>query len=365
MKRKELKRILGLVATATMITGCGTEAQMQQTADTTIEVKAEETAQVSEEAPAEETAPIPKAIYTISFENSNNTSIEVKDGEEAEIPEYQEKKLTDLIDFSVIIVDDEGYYCVGDNRICSSDNVEVDDKSKTIVLRNVNIPYAVRYIVNTEDDTVYPVQLVENDEARNSGICIVVSYEDDENGVRTLTFKGITDMIARAIDDAEVYRGEFKGWAKDRTATEAEYNVGSMISVEENMTIYPIFDMDDIEVPAVAEGSVYKTITNDTRDIVATAKWGNISVNDKNRVVTDQASSTVDQESGKVYMKESGSKNQKSTSSQTGNQAVVGNMGQNIDPDCGYDGWAGDNVCWSHDYANSCDFFDPYDLHFE
>lgn len=111
-------------------------------------------------------------------------------------------------------------------------------------------------------------------------------------------------MILRPIDNAEIYRGEFKGWSEEQTATAAEYVMGDKVSIGKNMSLYPIFDTEGMDELSVAEGSEFEAIIDDIKGIVATAKWGNISVNDKNRVVTDRASSTVDQVNGKVYAKE-------------------------------------------------------------
>lgn len=330
MKRKEIKRLLGLVATATVITGCRAEVkQTSQQTETPIEVKAEDSTEEITEAEQEQT-PTPVQSYTISFDNSGNESVEVKDGEETEIPEYKGIKLTDKIDFSAVSVDDEGNYRIGTDRVCPADAAEIDENNKTINLKNVNIPYQLRYVVNSEDDTVYPIQVIEKEEPTNSGICVLLTYEDKEDGTKSYTYKGITDMILRPIDNAEIYRGEFKGWSEEQTATAAEYVMGDKVSIGKNMSLYPIFDTEGMDELSVAEGSEFEAIIDDIKGIVATAKWGNISVNDKNRVVTDRASSTVDQVNGKVYAKEeksNSSSNINTTAQDNYNDFDIGEQG--------------------------------------
>nr|MCR5605026.1 hypothetical protein [Lachnospiraceae bacterium] len=265
MKNPIGRRLLCIFATAILLTACGTVER----------------------------------FFTVSFDNCSNGSIKVKEGEEIEVPEYKGKTIKDFLDLSDITLYEDRDFCINEEPVCPKEMAVIDEEEKEIVLKNINIPYAIKYAVNKEDDTVYPIRLEQYGRpVGNSGISIVLEYKDNEDGRRVYTFKGLTDMFGRDIDEAEIYYGDFKGWSSEEMATEAEYLAGDNLSVSRDISLYPVFDTNDTYEEVLEEGAEYKTITSDAKDIVNTNKWGSISVNDEGIVITDREGSSVDQESG-------------------------------------------------------------------
>ncbi|MBE5837782.1 hypothetical protein [Butyrivibrio sp.] len=302
--RVKLSLMLSLVAIC--ISGCGNatpEDGTEKRVEEQIETVEEAAGAVSTEAEVEEQTLPPITKYTVSFTDAANEAIVVNDGEQIVIPDYEGIKLVEDMNLSDITLDEEGYYCLDGERVCPEERAVVDEEGKNIILKNLSIPYELIYMVNSEDDTVYPVRVITKEEPTNSGICLVFEYDDKEDGTRIYGYKGITDMFNRDIAQAEIYKGVFQGWSEEQDSENAEYKEGDSITVSNNLALLPIFSTDGIELSDTTEGTEFEginEISEGIQKVVATTKWGNIGVNDKGRVITDSATSTVNQETGVV-----------------------------------------------------------------
>ncbi len=142
MRYSEIKRMIVIIALAGTLSACGVEAG-QEEPSTVTESSTEAT--ILEESSSATASTIKEiARYTLSFNQSGNDNIGVEEGEDVEVPEYLGIKLLDNIDFSNISLNEDGYYCIDNEPICSEEYAVVDEENKEIILRNVRIPYEVK-----------------------------------------------------------------------------------------------------------------------------------------------------------------------------------------------------------------------------
>ena len=252
MKRREIQKLLGLVAvaTATTVTACG-EQTVQKT-ETVVEVKADET--------VEEPTPTPTPIetkITVSYEQSDTKADELTMVNN-EAVDYTVKEYIAPI-FHVYLQDLDYKYRYDEN----ADSIYLDDalvsdnidhkEDGTLWVRDMLIADAVPVVkyVRTETE-IKPIciQLVPRDSGLISGIIFVLTRDEDNEYI-------ITDMLGVFEEDIKslpIYEGEYIGYSKILDG-EVEVKEGDNISVSEDLILYPCFERSEASQIAAEDGT--------------------------------------------------------------------------------------------------------------
>ena len=253
MKKREIQKLLGLVAvaTTTAISACG--EQPAQETEMAVEVTAEDT--------VEEPAPTPTPTETkiiVTYEQSDTVSDELTmindEAVSYEVKAYQApcfyKYLTDL-DYEYSFDEDTEKLYMGVTLV--SDNVEVKDDG-TIYVRDMTISDAVPVVkyVRVSDTEIEPIciELVPGDSGLVSGITFVLTPTED-NYV-------ITDMLGvfeEDIKELPIYEGEHLGYSKN-IGGEIEVKPQDTINISEDRTLYPCFEKSEASMVANEDGTM-------------------------------------------------------------------------------------------------------------
>ena len=393
MKYNEVKRLLGAVAIATTasLTACGTPAQPIEKA-----VEAEPTQTVEEPTPTP--TPITEEV-TVSYDQSATEpdTLTMVNGEQVDytIKDYVAPNFFEYmkgIDHNYEVNEEEGY--VADEGYIVSDNYEITDDGKVLVrdyhMQSGFIP-VVKYVRDSSEVEARYIGVAPADSHMVSGITFVL--EKNEDDVYKMT--GLRGVFDEDITGLAVYEGTFDGWAMESQG-EAVYDVDDEIKISGNLNLFPHFT-DNAEskvakedgtcedgqiemidgVPVLRVIHIKSTKTDKDGNTVETTKYALAGLDAKKDKVKGVEQDKVEKQQTEdkvpdakpaqpAKKKEENQPGQpKPESAKKENPQGTDNTDHGADPDFGYDGWAGDNVCWSHDYANSCDFSDPYGLHFE
>ena len=306
---------------------------------------------------------------TLTMVNGEQVDYKVKDYVAPNYFEYMAG-----IDHTYEVNEDEGY--VADEGYVVSDNYEITDDGKVLVrdyhMQSGFIP-VVKYVrvSETEVEARY-IGVAPADSHMVSGITFVL--EKNEEGVYKMT--GLRGVFDEDITGLAVYEGTFDGWAMESQG-EPVYDVDDEIKISGDLNLFPHFT-DNAEskvakedgtcedgqieyidgVPVLRVIHIKSTKTDKDGNTVETTKYALAGLDAKKDKVKGVEQDKVEKQQTEdkvpeakpaqpAKKKEENQPGQpKPGSEQKENPTATDNT--NHDPDFEYDGWAGDNACWSH-----------------
>lgn len=268
MKKKEIKKVLGLVATATMLTACGVEASQDSPSNTASSSEAEASASATEATLEEQ---IIETKITVTYEQSATEAEELNiindKPQNYSVKDYNRpiffKYLSDLdYDFTY---DEEIGSLLNDGNLISENLELVEDETsegkedtvvkpiihaKDVVIANA-IP-VVKYL-RTSDNEIEAkyISLVPSDSKLVSGITFVLTYNEKDEAYK---ISGMLGVFGENISGLETYEGEFEHYTN--TEDGVEYcKPGDTITINSDISLFPQFSVNETALSANADGT--------------------------------------------------------------------------------------------------------------
>jgi len=256
MKYREIKKLIGVVATASVLSACGTTLDQ----DNTIQNNTSEV--MSSVATAEQSEVVTSKNITISYDQSDTETDSLTISDEAEDISYTIKDYVapvfypymENLGYEYTFNEEEGSLYLGERLI--SDNVEVTEDGKLNVrdymLEN-SVP-VVKYVRTGENDNEVEaryITMVPIESHMVSGITFVMEKNDAGN----YTMTGMLGVFGEDITKLPAWEGTFDGWSME-VGGDVIFSAGDSVKIGDSMNLYPHFQDREINVTADEEGRV-------------------------------------------------------------------------------------------------------------
>ncbi len=326
MQNKRILKLLGITATVSILTACGSTADtVDASAIASTEVVSAESS--TEDSAKEEVKATTKDI-TVFYDQSATEAdnLTITDGNQADvvIKDYVAPVFYPYMEnlgYEYTFNEEEGSLYLGERLI--SDNVEVTEDGKLNVrdyMLESSIP-VVKYVRTGENDNEVEaryITMVPIESHMVSGITFVMEKNDAGNYEMT----GMLGVFGEDITKLPTWEGTFDGWSMD-VGGDVIFSAGDSVKIGDSMNLYPHFQDREINVTADEDGRVpdgqleeidgqvvlrvihvykYKTDADGNQKTVAAYALDGLDVDADNVKNTD--GSTIDKEKVKEQQKD-------------------------------------------------------------